>query len=98
MHPRARYIRSKQWEIVTWQQQVRILCSHPRLISYVYLTSDLLQLQPDIIGLPKPQPDHFVRMARFAREIMESMSEITRSLELVLGPDTGMSSFALLTS
>ena len=72
-----------------------MLSSTPNL--NVYLTIDLLQLQPDIIGLPKPQPDHFVRMARFAREIMESMSEITRSLELVLGPDTGMSSFALLT-
>lgn len=36
-------------------------------------------------GLPKPQPDHHIRMARFARAIMESMTDITRKLDIILG-------------
>jgi hypothetical protein len=37
-------------------------------------------------GLPSPQPDHAVRMARFAGKCMISMNELTRGLEVQLGP------------
>jgi class 3 adenylate cyclase len=40
-------------------------------------------------GLPEPQTDHAVRMARFATQCMMKMNELTRGLELTLGPDTG---------
>lgn len=42
-----------------------------------------------VTGLPDPQPDHAVRMARFAREGMSKFNELTRMLETTLGPDTG---------
>jgi class 3 adenylate cyclase len=42
-----------------------------------------------VTGLPNPQPDHAVRMARFARECMHRVRTITRGLEVSLGPDTG---------
>jgi hypothetical protein len=37
-------------------------------------------------GLPSPQLDHAVRMARFASKCMISMNELTRGLEVQLGP------------
>eukprot|EP00934_Nitzschia_sp_Nitz4_P008385 Nitzschia sp. Nitz4//scaffold169_size48518//44621//48512//NITZ4_007081-RA/size48518-processed-gene-0.84-mRNA-1//1//CDS//3329538415//8375//frame0 len=40
-------------------------------------------------GLPEPQDDHALRMARFATKIMSSMIDVTRQLEVRLGPDTG---------
>eukprot|EP00339_Tiarina_fusa_P025852 CAMPEP_0117000886 /NCGR_PEP_ID=MMETSP0472-20121206/3077_1 /TAXON_ID=693140 ORGANISM="Tiarina fusus, Strain LIS" /NCGR_SAMPLE_ID=MMETSP0472 /ASSEMBLY_ACC=CAM_ASM_000603 /LENGTH=1264 /DNA_ID=CAMNT_0004700725 /DNA_START=238 /DNA_END=4032 /DNA_ORIENTATION=+ len=40
-------------------------------------------------GLPEPQADHAVRMAKFAAKCMISMVEVTRDLEVRLGPDTG---------
>jgi class 3 adenylate cyclase len=42
-----------------------------------------------VTGLPDPQPDHAVRMARFAREGITKFNELTRMLETTLGPDTG---------
>ncbi|KAG7363095.1 family 3 adenylate cyclase [Nitzschia inconspicua] len=42
-----------------------------------------------VTGLPEPQPDHAVRMTKFARECMGKMVEVTRKLEVSLGPDTG---------
>ena len=36
-------------------------------------------------GLPKPQSDHHIRMARFARAIMESMTDITKKFDIILG-------------
>jgi class 3 adenylate cyclase len=42
-----------------------------------------------VTGLPDPQEDHAVRMVKFARECMTKMQEITKKLEVVLGPDTG---------
>ena len=40
-------------------------------------------------GLPEPQDDHALRMARFATKMMNSMIDVTRQLEVRLGPDTG---------
>jgi class 3 adenylate cyclase len=42
-----------------------------------------------VTGLPDPQPDHAVRMCKFARECMTKMAEVTKKLEMTLGPDTG---------
>ena len=41
-----------------------------------------------VTGLPEPQKDHAVVMARFARDIMSMMGKVTRDLELTLGPGT----------
>ena len=38
-----------------------------------------------VTGLPEPQADHAVRMARFAREIMYRVQDLTRGLEVELG-------------
>jgi class 3 adenylate cyclase len=42
-----------------------------------------------VTGLPDPQDDHAVRMARFAREIGFRMQDVVRKLEVTLGPGTG---------
>jgi hypothetical protein len=42
-----------------------------------------------VTGLPEPQADHAVRMVRFAREALSRVNNVTKSLELTLGPDTG---------
>jgi hypothetical protein len=42
-----------------------------------------------VTGLPDPQPDHAVRMTKFSRESMIRMNEVTKRLEVSLGPDTG---------
>ena len=39
-------------------------------------------------GLPEPQPDHAIRMARFARACMNKVPFVLRSLEDSLGPGT----------
>jgi class 3 adenylate cyclase len=41
-----------------------------------------------VTGLPEPQADHAVIMARFARECMHKTSELVKILEMTLGPDT----------
>lgn len=41
-----------------------------------------------VTGLPDPQPQHAVIMARFAAECMLKTAQITRELEPVLGPGT----------
>lgn len=41
-----------------------------------------------VTGLPEPQPEHAVIMTRFARDCKVKMSEVTRKLELTLGPGT----------
>jgi hypothetical protein len=41
-----------------------------------------------VTGLPNPRKDHAVAMARFARDCMYRMHQLTRKLEVVLGPDT----------
>jgi class 3 adenylate cyclase len=42
-----------------------------------------------VTGLPDPQPDHAVRMTKFARECMQKVSVLTSKLEVTLGPGTG---------
>jgi class 3 adenylate cyclase len=42
-----------------------------------------------VCGLPDPRADHAVVMARFAKDCMKKMGELTHHLATVLGPDTG---------
>ena len=42
-----------------------------------------------VTGLPEPQSNHAVIMVRFAGECMLRMNEVTKELEVSLGPDTG---------
>ena len=42
-----------------------------------------------VTGLPEPQSNHAVIMARFAGECLLRMGEVTKELEVSLGPDTG---------
>jgi len=39
-------------------------------------------------GLPVARKDHAVVMARFSRDIVRTTSQLTKKLELLLGPDT----------
>ena len=39
-------------------------------------------------GLPVARKDHAVVMARFARDIVGTTAQLTKKLELMLGPDT----------
>lgn len=41
-----------------------------------------------VTGLPNPQDNHAVIMARFAVDILGKMKDVTRQLELILGPGT----------
>lgn len=41
-----------------------------------------------VCGLPKPNKDHAVVMARFARECVERFNDVVTGLENALGPDT----------
>lgn len=41
-----------------------------------------------VAGLPEPRRDHAVVMARFARDCLYRMHELTKALEVELGPDT----------
>jgi class 3 adenylate cyclase len=42
-----------------------------------------------VTGLPDPRKDHAVVMARFARDCMHKMQNLSKKLEVSLGPDTG---------
>lgn len=42
-----------------------------------------------VAGLPEPRKDHATVMARFARDCMSKMNDLTKVLEVSLGPDTG---------
>jgi len=42
-----------------------------------------------VTGLPEPRDDHAVAMAKFSRDCMVKMNDLTKKLELTLGPDTG---------
>ena len=39
-------------------------------------------------GIPDTQPDHAVRMVKFAKECLHALKELTNSLESRPGPDT----------
>ncbi len=73
-----------------------------QLLESVYQTFDTIAAKHDVFkvetigdcyvavtGLPVAQPDHAVRMARFAYDIMLHMHELAASLESMLGPGTG---------
>ena len=42
-----------------------------------------------VAGLPEARKDHAVVMARFARDCLHRMNDLTKKLEITLGPDTG---------
>ena len=42
-----------------------------------------------VVGLPDPRKDHAVIMARFARDCLQTVNDLTKKLEVTLGPDTG---------
>ena len=42
-----------------------------------------------VTGLPEPQENHAIIMAKFARECLDKLYEVTHELEITLGPDTG---------
>jgi class 3 adenylate cyclase len=48
-----------------------------------------------VSGLPKPCGDHAAKMARFARDCHATILEVTRTLEVTLGPDTADLSFRI---
>ena len=41
-----------------------------------------------VTGLPEPRKDHAVAMARFSYDCMNRMAQLTKKLEVSLGPDT----------
>ena len=41
-----------------------------------------------VAGLPEPRADHAVVMAKFARECLDRFNELSKKLEISLGPDT----------
>ena len=52
--------------------------------AFFWLVSDVA-----VVGLPDPRKDHAVIMARFARDCMQTVGDLTKKLEVTLGPDTG---------
>ena len=42
-----------------------------------------------VSGLPEPRKDHAVAMAKFANDVLRKIHDLTRKLEVTLGPDTG---------
>jgi class 3 adenylate cyclase len=42
-----------------------------------------------VCGLPEPNEEHAVAMARFARDCKVKFGDLTHKLEAKLGPDTG---------
>eukprot|EP00934_Nitzschia_sp_Nitz4_P005687 Nitzschia sp. Nitz4//scaffold314_size20990//18196//20845//NITZ4_008633-RA/size20990-augustus-gene-0.26-mRNA-1//-1//CDS//3329547476//5677//frame0 len=42
-----------------------------------------------VAGLPTPNKDHAVTMAKFARDCSRKMGAVTAKMEILLGPDTG---------
>ena len=42
-----------------------------------------------VAGLPDPRKDHATVMARFAKDVLMTMNNLTKKLEVTLGPDTG---------
>jgi len=51
----------------------------------VYTTGDTYVV---VSGIPEPQPDHAVRMTKFAQECLTTFNSLTRELEKQLGPQT----------
>jgi Adenylate and Guanylate cyclase catalytic domain len=51
-----------------------------------------------VTGLPEPRKDHAVLMCRFAYECLQVMNDLTKKLEVTLGPDTGDLSYVEVAS
>mmetsp|Transcript_6702 Transcript_6702/g.18773 ORF Transcript_6702/g.18773 Transcript_6702/m.18773 type:complete len:141 (+) Transcript_6702:1023-1445(+) len=61
-----------------------------RLPSHISLhISSCNILDVAVTGLPSPDKEHAINMVRFARDCVSKMKELTRKLEITLGPDTG---------
>lgn len=64
----------------------------PKAPNSLYLVSSQVETIGDsyvaVTGLPEPQPEHAVIMTRFARDCKVKMNEVTRKLEMTLGPGT----------
>jgi hypothetical protein len=58
-------------------------------LPYVFRNASIGDCYVAVAGLPTPREDHAVVMARFARECMRKMNEVTKKLEVSLGPETG---------
>jgi hypothetical protein len=56
---------------------------------YLSTSSLFIVLQVAVAGLPEPRDDHALVMARFARECLTKMGDVTQGLEQQLGPETG---------
>jgi hypothetical protein len=51
----------------------------------MFTTCDLLDCYMAVTGVPNPQADHALRMAKFARECIHQMKVVTKALEVRLG-------------
>ena len=52
-------------------------------------TAIVYTLKVAVTGLPDPNENHAVDMARFGRDCLSKMRRLTKKLEITLGPDTG---------
>jgi len=68
------------WQSKQFVQSLPHICSSSSFHSYSYVA---------VSGLPDPNKNHAITMARFARECMFKMRSLTKKLEVTLGPDTG---------
>jgi class 3 adenylate cyclase len=48
-----------------------------------------------VSGVPQPRKDHAVVMSRFARDCHTTIRDVTRKLEVSLGPDTAELAFRI---
>ena len=59
--------------------------------SYLFVPSfnaNLAHTDVAVAGLPDPQPDHALIMCKFAQKCLHRFSELSKELELSLGPGT----------
>lgn len=76
--------------------KVRNITNHMTVERNRYTHKSILLVQVETVGdcyvavagLPDPRKDHAVVMARFARDVLYKMNDLTKRLEVELGPDT----------
>jgi class 3 adenylate cyclase len=64
---------------------------HTRFLTFRVGNTCLFSVQYSYMaatGLPNPQPDHAIRMVKFARDCMQKMGGLLAELEMTLGDDT----------